>query len=59
MGDHSSFDGHVGAEEDLRDVVEEFDGVGVHGWEKGHDLGAEEDEGYVDEGDGAGGAEVA
>ena len=59
MGDHSRFDGHVGAEEDLGDIVEEFDGVGVHGWEKGHDLRADNDEGQVHQCDGASGAEVA
>lgn len=32
IGDHSCFNGHVGAEENLGNVVDEFDGVGVHGW---------------------------
>mmetsp|Transcript_28246 Transcript_28246/g.59759 ORF Transcript_28246/g.59759 Transcript_28246/m.59759 type:complete len:171 (+) Transcript_28246:490-1002(+) len=31
VGDESSLDGHIGAEENLRDVVDEFDGVWIHG----------------------------
>ncbi len=31
VGDESSLYSHVGAEENLRDVVDEFDGVWIHG----------------------------
>ena len=59
IGEHTGFDGHVGTEEDLGDVVEEFDGVGIHCGEGLHDGGTEDDEGDVDEGDGDGATEVA
>lgn len=32
IGNHACLDGHVCTEENLGHVVDEFDGVGVHGW---------------------------
>lgn len=59
VGQKSRLDSHVGTKEDLGDVVEEFDGVGIHCGEGLHDGGTEDDEGDVDEGDGDGATEVA
>ena len=37
----TSFNGHVGTEHNLRNIVDEFDGVGVNGRAVGHNLGAD------------------
>jgi len=41
--DESRLDGHVRAEEDLRHVVHEFNGIRIHGGEVSHDLLPDED----------------
>ena len=51
IGYHSCFDSHVGTEEYLGNVVDEFNGVGVHGWNAHfHDCGSNKDKGNVGEG---------
>lgn len=42
---HESLDGHVGAEHDLTDIVDELDRIGVHGWHAElHDCRSKNDE---------------
>ena len=51
VGQENSFNGHVGAQHDLRNIVKELDRVRVQSFSVLHDLGSKEDEQKVDKGD--------
>ncbi len=59
VGQEAGLDGHVGTEEDLGYVVNEFDWVRINCWNASfHDVGSNKNEGDVDEGHSDGTAEV-
>lgn len=59
VSDHTSFDGHVSTEHDLRNVVEELDGVWVDWIQILHNFGSEEYECKVSKCDGDCGMEIS
>jgi len=59
VGDQECFDGHVCTEEDLGNVVDELDWVGVHGrYSSLHNSRSDDDESDISESNGDGNAEL-